>query len=89
MLGRKGHSFVAECPNNALILTVKCASIGLVLRKCPSSGLLSKISFVLCQKIHFYQNVWLLNLVAALEMVLDLQMCPTNGQEIFKLVEVG
>ena len=61
MLGHKGHFFVAECPNNGLIFMIKCPSLGLVLGKCPSSGPLSKITFVLFQKNHFYQNLWSLN----------------------------
>ena len=61
MLGRKGHFFGTECPNNGLIFTVKCPSLGLVLGKCPSSGLISEILFVLFQEFHIYPNLWLSN----------------------------
>ena len=56
MLGRKCHFFGGECPNNnGLIFSVKCPSFSLVLGKCPSSGLLSEILFVLFQEFIFTQ----------------------------------
>ena len=61
MLGRKGHFFGAECPNNGPIFTVECPSLGLVLEKCPSSGLIFEILLVLFHKNHIYPNLWLSN----------------------------
>ena len=61
MLGRKGHFFAVQCPNNGLIFTVKCPSLGLVLGKCPSFGILSEILFVIFQKCHIFPNLCLSN----------------------------
>ena len=38
------------------LFIVNCPNLGLVLGKCPSSGLNSEILFVLFQKFHIYPN---------------------------------